>query len=299
MKAWINGREVEFTSGETILSAARRAGVYIPTLCAFLPLDHKPGTCRMCLVEVSEGGAPARVLTACTTPLAPGMRVLTRSKRVREMQRTQLSWIFADHSQDCGACARRGDCELIDAALAVGLRPGVPPGRYAAARPVDATAPALVLDAGKCIRCGRCVELCRSVQGVSALAMDGTGPASAAGVAGALRWADSARCVQCGQCTLVCPTGALAARDDAETALDWFDDPEIKTVVAFAPAVRVTLGEEFGLRVGANAEGKIVAALKRLGADWVCDVNWAADVTVMEEGAELLGRLAGGGALPM
>ena len=301
MKAWINDVEIEFTEGETVLQAATRVGIFIPTLCAFLPLDHTPGTCRMCLVEISPGadGSDKQIVTACTTPLTEGMRVQTRTAEVRRVQRMQVAWIFADHDQDCASCARYGNCELQDLALYVGLRDNSCNGRFTTPRPDDWSATGVVRDANKCVRCYRCINVCRRVQGVSALTLDDIGTKSGVGIAGAVRWADSGLCVQCGQCTLVCPTGALSEHDQIEQAVDWLNDPEIKTVVAFAPAVRVTIGDEFGLEPGTNTERKIITALKRLGADYVCDINWGADVTVMEEGTELLHRLSTGKGLPM
>ena len=298
MKAYINNKEVEFTPGETILSVAKRNAVYIPTLCAYLPLDHTPGTCRVCLVEVDENGEK-KVLPSCLTPLKENMRVRTNTNEVRGLRRRQVQWILADHNQDCASCNRHGNCELQDAALACGLKDNSMNGRYVADRPIDASANGLVLDASKCIRCGRCVEVCRQIQGVSALGFEGIGTETRAGIVGAKLWVDSKRCVQCGQCSLVCPVGAISEKDEIETALDWFNDPEIKTVIAFAPAVRVTLGEEFSFPQGLNVEKRIVTALKALGADFVCDVNWAADVTILEEGTEFIGRLKEHGTFPM
>ena len=273
MKAWINNKEFEFQEGETILHAAKRLGIFIPTLCAYLPLNHTPGTCRVCLVEVTDDRGRGQIVTACTTPLTNGMRVQTRTKRIREMQRWQVAWIFSDHDQDCASCSRHGNCELQDLALYVGLQHNSCNGRFTEKRPLDWSANGLVRDANKCIRCYRCVEVCRQVQGVSALTMDNIGNECGVGIAGAKLWDDSAKCVQCGQCSLVCPTGALSEKDQTEVALDWFSDPEIKTVVAFAPAVRVTLGDAFQVAAGTNLEKRIVTALKQLGADYVCDIN--------------------------
>ncbi len=298
MKAFINNTPVEFNDGETILAVAKKAGIYIPTLCALLPIDHTPGTCRVCLVEVREGDK-STITTACTTPMKEGMQVFTRTDTVRAMQRKQVQWLFTDHDQNCAGCPRHGDCELQDAATYVGLIDNPENGTRKVNRPYDDSASALVRDANKCIRCSRCVEVCRKIQGVAALTLEGFGPAAGVGIAGADRWADSAKCVQCGQCTLVCPVGALAEKDQTDIAISWFNNPEITTVVAFAPAVRVTLGEAFGMQLGANSEKRIVTALKQIGADFVCDVNWAADVTIMEEGTELLGRIKNGGTLPM
>ncbi|MCG5030464.1 [FeFe] hydrogenase, group A [Mesosutterella sp. OilRF-GAM-744-9] len=301
MKAWINNQEVEFTEGESILQVAKKAGIFIPTLCAFLPLNHTPGTCRVCLVEIEDKSAPGgtRVVTSCTTPMLEGMRVMTRTRRVRRMQRLQMAWIFADHDQDCASCVRYGNCELQDVAMYVGLKHNTCNGRFTTPRPFDLTQNGLLRDVNKCIRCGRCVEVCRQVQGISALTIDDISTHCGVGIAHAKTWAESPYCVQCGQCTMVCPTGALGEHDQGETAIDWFEDPEIKTVVAFAPAARVTVGDAFGMDPGANTEGQMVTAIKRLGADYVCDINWAADVTIMEEGTEFIERLSSGGQLPM
>lgn len=301
MKAWINNKEVEFEAGESILQAAKKAGIFIPTLCAFLPLNHTPGTCRMCLVEVEDAEAPegSRIVTACTTPMEEGMRIFTRTQKVRRMQRLQMAWIFADHDQDCASCVRYGNCELQDVAMYVGLKHNTCNGRFTSPRPFDLTQNGLLRDVSKCIRCGRCVEVCRQVQGISALTLDDISTHCGVGISHAKTWAESPYCVQCGQCTMVCPTGALGEHDQGETAIDWFEDPEIKTVVAFAPAVRVTVGDAFGMEPGENVEGQIITAIKELGADYVCDINWAADVTIMEEGTEFIDRFKNGGVLPM
>ena len=302
MKAFINDRQVDFSEGETILEVARRNKIFIPTLCALTPINHLPGTCRVCLVEIRGGavGDTTKIATSCNTPLSEGMHVQTRTPEVRRMQRQQSAWLFADHDQDCASCARHGNCELQDLALYVGLKHNPCDGRFLEKRPIDETAPGLVMDPSKCIRCTHCVDICRKVQGVSALTLDDVGTCCRVGIAGAKNWGDSPKCVSCGQCVLVCPTGALAEKNQTETALDWFGDPEIKTVVAFAPAVRVSLGDEYGLAPGKNLEKQIITAIRMLGADFVCDINWGADVTIMEEGAEFLHRFeTKQGKLPM
>lgn len=301
MNAWINNRPVTFEEGETILQVAKRLGIFIPTLCALLPLDHTPGTCRMCITEIERKETPGKreLVTSCTTPMLEGMAVFTHTPEVRHRQRQQAAWIFSDHDQDCASCVRHGNCELQDVALYVGLQNNSCNGRFIAKRPVDTSAHGLLRDVNKCIRCGRCVEVCRKVQGISALTLDDIGTKRGVGIVGADRWIDSPGCVECGQCTLVCPTGALGEKDQCDTAIDWFDDPDIKTIVAFAPSARVTIGDEFGLEPGKNTEGQLITAIKMLGADFVCDVNWGADVTIMEEGNEFLSRLRTGGTLPM
>ena len=298
MNASINGRDYTFEPGETILQVARRNGIFIPTLCHFQPLGHKPGTCRVCLAEVTDKNGRTEMLTTCNTPMQEGMRVNTRSSRVRNMQRLQVELIFADHDQDCAACARHGDCELQDLAEYVGLATNRFAPRINHDRPFDDTMHGMVRDMSKCIRCMRCVEVCRKVQGVAALTVDGTGTGAHIGV-GMAPSQNTSACIQCGQCTLVCPTGALAERDENDDVLDYLANPELTTVFAFAPSVRVVIGEEFGMTPGENVEGRIVAALRRLGADIVIDTDFAADVVIMEEGTELLGRIRNGGKLPM
>ncbi len=298
MNASINGREYTFEPGETILEVARRNGIFIPTLCHFQPLGHKPGTCRVCLAEVTDKNGRTEILTTCNTPMEEGMRVNTRSARVRSMQKLQVELVFADHDQDCAACARHGDCELQDLAEYVGLSSNRFAPRLPHDRPLDDTMHGMVRDMTKCIRCLRCVEVCRKVQGVSALTVDGTGTGSHIGV-GMAPSQNTSACIQCGQCTLVCPTGALSERDENDEVLDYLANPELTTVFSFAPSVRVVVGDEFGIAPGENVEGRLVAALRRLGADIVIDTDFAADVVIMEEGTELLGRIRNGGRLPM
>ena len=290
MLATINLQPVEFTEGETILEVARRTGTFIPTLCEFAALNHRPGTCRMCLVEVTRADGTSRVVTACETRLVEGDVVDTYSHKVRRMQKLQAELLFSDHCETCSGCARHGACELQKVARVVGLDVTRLSGRLAT-RPVetDASANGLVFTPDKCIRCLRCIEACRQVQGIGVIKLDHTGTNAAVSFGGP--WGESETCIQCGQCALVCPTGALAVKDQTDCALDWFDDPAVTTVVQFAPAVRVTIGESIGARPGENLQGRIVAALRKLGADCVMDTRWSADVTIMEEGTELLERL--------
>lgn len=303
--ASFNGHQVAFEPGQTILQVAKANGIFIPTLCAYLPLNHTPGTCRMCLVEVFEGDNPeGRVVTACTTPIREGQRIFTRNERVRKMQQLQMELLFADHDQDCKSCSRHGDCELQDVSLFIGMKHWPRHKSFIAERPYDDSSAGIIRDVNKCIRCGRCVEVCRQVQGIGALTIDEFGTRSGVAMTGAKRWADSAKCIQCGQCTLVCPTGALSEKDETDRVLNMIDDPNLTTIVQMAPSVRVTLGEEFGAKPGENIEGKIIYALKHIGVDYVMDTNFAADMVIMEEGTELLERLkkrkdGGEVALPM
>lgn len=300
MKATINGQEYMFETGETILQLARRNGIFIPSLCHFKPLEHKPATCRVCLVEV-EDTKGRQIVAACETPLTDGMSVDTISSRVRDMQRMQVEMIFADHDQECVSCSRHGDCELQDLGEAVGLKRNRFTHKLNLSsqnRTFDDSATGMTRDMTKCIRCLRCVEVCRQIQGVAALTVDGMGLYAQIGVGMADNHNASA-CIQCGQCTLVCPTGALAERDENDSVLDMLADPEITTVFSFAPSVRIVLGEEFGLTPGSNVEGRIVGALRQIGANVVLDTDFAADVTIMEEGTELLSKIRSGARLPM
>lgn len=300
MRAFINGQEYSFEEGESILQVAERNGIFIPTLCRFKPLEHKPATCRVCLVEVTDAHG-TRMVTACNTPMAEGMRVDTFSQHVRDRQRLQMEMIFADHNQECVSCARHGNCELQDLGEAVGLTRNRFSSRLRAAaaqRPTDDSASGMIRDMTKCIRCLRCVKVCRQIQGVAALTVDSKGLDACIGV-GMSPDHQSSACIQCGQCTLVCPTGALAERDQNDLVMEYLNSKEITTVFSFAPAVRVLLGEEFGFAPGTNVEGKVVAALRRIGADVVIDTDFAADVVIMEEGTELLERIKSGGKLPM
>ena len=292
----INGKPVEFSENETILQVAKRNGHFIPTLCEMADLDHTPGTCRVCLVEIQRrNGSGPQVVTSCNTPMEEGMAVLTRTPALREQQRLQVELLLADHNQDCAVCIRHGNCELQDVAQFVGLQQS----RYRyphfyEQRTRDDSSAAIVRDMSKCIRCLRCVKVCREIQGTDALVITEKGLATEISVRDSLPLGSS-DCVACGQCILVCPVGALAERDDTETVIDYLYDPRIVTVFQFAPAIRVALGEAFRMPAGENVEGQIVTALKHLGADVVLDTNFTADLVIMEEGTELLHRIEKGG----
>ena len=300
MKGYINGKEVEFNENDTILATARAHGHFIPTLCALTCLNHTPGTCRVCLVDIKrKGSKDHHIVTSCDTPMEEGMEVLTRTRLVRERQRLQVELLLADHNQDCASCIRHGDCELQDVAQFVGLEQthyNYP--HFYRGRTKEISSPAIVRDMSKCIRCLRCVEVCREVQKTDVLVFTEKGLTTEIGIKDSLALGSS-NCVSCGQCTLVCPVGALAARDDTEEVVDYLYDPEITTVFQIAPAVRVALGEEFHIPSGKTVEGKIISAVRKIGGDVVLDTNFTADLTIMEEGTELLDRIHNGGTLPM
>lgn len=290
MKATLNAREVTFEDGDTILEVARREGVFIPTLCEFAALHHRPGTCRMCLVQKQNLHGETRWVTACDTRLESGDVIETRTAEVRERQRLQAELLFMDHCETCSACARHGNCELQTVAQQVGLDTGRMSGVLNTRSGVDRSETGLVFTSDKCIRCLRCQEVCRVLHGIGAITLENVGLDAHIGFdSGA--WIDSDRCIQCGQCGLVCPTGALAVKNEVDAVMDALADPQVVTVFQFAPAARIAVSELVGAVPGSNLQGQMVSALKRLGADYVMDTRWAADVTIMEEGTELLERL--------
>ncbi|HOV63499.1 MAG TPA: NADH-dependent [FeFe] hydrogenase, group A6 [Spirochaetia bacterium] len=281
----INGKNIVVDEGTTVLKAARKAGVDIPTLCF---LEGKPplGACRVCIVEVE--GAKS-LMAACSTPVNEGMKVHTNTKKVREARRTVVELLLSEHEGSCQSCDRSEDCELRDIAHALGIRELRYEGAKAP-RIVDESTPALVRDSGKCVKCRRCVAVCSEIQGVGALFPQKRGYASVIGPA-FTRKLDSVACVQCGQCAAVCPVGAISERSHIESVLEALEDPKKHVVVQTAPAIRAALGECFGYPPGTLVTGKMVTALRELGFDAVFDTNFAADLTIMEEGTELLSRL--------
>ena len=292
----INGIAVSVPKGATVLEAARYAGVEIPTLC-FLKEINEIGACRICMVEVSEGGRPARLVTACVYPVSEGMEVVTASPRIEKSRKTTLEMILSTHDRKCLTCVRSTNCELQKLCRDYGIEDA---GRFDGKKPVytiDNSAPHLVRDNNKCILCRRCVAACKQ-QLVSVIGANDRGIDTHIACAFELDL-DNTPCVSCGQCTVVCPTGALVERDDTAKVWAALADPDKYVVVQTAPAVRAALGEEFGMPIGTNVEGKMVAALRRLGFDKVFDTDAAADVTIVEEAHELVERIQNGGVLPM
>ena len=284
-KLTINGKTIEAPDGATILDTAKRAGIRIPTLC-FLEKREPTGACRVCLVEV-EGART--LMTACSTPVFDGMEVKTNSPRVRAARKQVVELLLSEHDGNCQICDRNQDCELQDLASELGLRDITYEGEKAKAR-IDDSTPALVRDNSKCIKCRRCVTVCSQVQGVGALHPQGRGFDTVIGPAFTLDL-DGVACVQCGQCAAVCPVGAISEKSHVEAVWKELENPKKTVVVQTAPAIRAALGECFGCAPGTRVTGKMNTALRELGFDGVFDTNFAADLTIMEEGTELLTRL--------
>ncbi len=288
----INNIPVEVEEGATILEAARKAGVRIPTLC-YLKDINAIGACRMCVVEVK--GARS-LCAACVYPVNEGMEVFTSTPKVLESRRTTLELILSDHNKSCLSCVRSGNCELQSLCNEY----GVDQSRFTGAtnnEPKDESTCYLVRDNTKCILCRRCVAACRNQQ-VAVIGPNARGFDTHIGCAFEMNLSD-VPCVACGQCIVSCPTGALKEKEEIPAVEAALADPNKVVVVAPAPAVRAALGEEFGLPIGTNVEGKMVTAMRRLGFDKVFDVDFGADLTIMEEGTEFIERLTHGGKLPM
>ncbi|MGB9588453.1 MAG: NADH-dependent [FeFe] hydrogenase, group A6 [Armatimonadota bacterium] len=289
----IDGKQISIAPGTTILEAARSAGIQIPTLC-YLEGIHAIGACRVCLVEV-EGARSLQ--TSCTTPVSQGMVIKTNTARVRSARKTVVELMLSAHNQECTSCSRNLNCELQQVAKQLGIQTS----RFEGARPkviVDTSSPSIVRDSSKCILCRRCVTMCHEVQGVGALFPVERGFESAI-VPALEKDLNDVACVMCGQCVTVCPVNALSEKSSISDVWKALADPNKHVIVQTAPAVRAAIGEEFGLPPGTRVTGKMVAALRAMGFDRVFDTNFTADLTIMEEGHELLHRLTNGGTLPM
>jgi NADH-quinone oxidoreductase subunit G len=287
----IDNNIVEIDGAQTLLELIRRTGVDIPTFCYNSELSIY-GACRMCVVELEGRG----VVASCSTPPAPGMKILTNSPRVQRIRRTVLELLLANHDRDCTTCEKNGHCKLQELANRYGVR-RVRFGERDIKLPLDNSGTSIVRDPNKCILCGDCVRMCSEVQGIGILDFAGRG--SKVQVSPAFgKCLSEVDCVNCGQCSAVCPTGALTVKPEIDKAWAAIYQPDKLVVVQVAPAVRVALGEEFGLPAGEIVTGKMVAALKRLGFDKVFDTSIAADLTVIEEANEFLDRYHKGEQLP-
>jgi NADH-quinone oxidoreductase subunit G/NADP-reducing hydrogenase subunit HndD len=294
MSLVIDGKEVQFTSGETVLSAALRAGISIPHLCAVDWACKPQAACRMCLVEIE--GAP-RLQTSCTLEAKDGQKIRTRSPRVQAVRRNIVELLIANHPNDCLVCARNQNCELAQAASELGVRDH----RYRGLKKdqaIDLSSPALVRDPNKCILCGRCVAVCHQVQGVGAIDFTERGFKTrvAPGFHDGMNVSD---CIFCGQCTRVCPTAALMEKSQVDEVVAALADPKAFVVAQIAPAIPATLMENAQASSVKTMLLRLAGALKRVGFDAVFDTGFAADLTIMEEVSELIKRVTTGGKLPM
>jgi NADH-quinone oxidoreductase subunit G/NADP-reducing hydrogenase subunit HndD len=288
----VDGRTIEAKEGETILSALKREGIHVPTLCHLEGLPPS-GACRMCVVEMEGTGS---FVTACSYPVTPGMKIQTRSPKVLEARRTIVELLLSNHPDDCLYCARSGKCDLQNLSQSMGIRQRLSRG----ARPFrekDVAGP-IVRDPDKCILCGRCVRICEEVQGIGSIDFVNRGSKSYIGTAFD-QGLNVSTCINCGQCIVGCPTGALTEHTYLEEVKAALTDPTKLVVVQHAPAVSVTLAEEFGAEPEQDANSKMVAALRRIGFDRVFDTSFTADLTIMEEASELAHRIQTGGTLPM
>ncbi len=290
---FIDGREVQVPDGVTILEACKMEKIHVPTLCYMEGLSSWGG-CRICVVEVE--GQP-NLVASCVTPVREGMKIKTTSKKVREARKTNLELLLSNHPLDCQLCDRNGSCELQDLAYEFGVREI----RFQGERKtyeVDQSSPAVKRDANRCILCGRCVRACAEVQTVFAIDFAGRSFDTVISPSLGLPLGQSV-CTNCGQCILSCPTGALSEVSHVEMVWEAIEDPNKFVILQTAPAIRVSIGEPFGLPPGTVSTGKMVAAFRRLGFDKVFDTNFAADLTIIEEGTEFINRFKQGGKLPL
>ncbi len=292
----IEGQKYQVEKGLTILEAAKKCGYEIPSLCAYNHGECSLASCRVCLVEAQEGKGPRRLVASCVYPVSEGMNVTIGSPKATLARRTSVELLLSNHNRNCQECDKNGKCELLHVAQITGAKED----KYVGAKTevtVDQLTPSIKRDTSKCVLCGRCIERCKSAHGMSVLGFEKRGFKTIVAPAENRSFKNSP-CIMCGQCTLVCPTGALMEVSDIDKVDTAFKMGK-HVIVQVAPAVRASLGEEFGYKIGTPVTGKMIAALRRLGFEKCYDVNFGADLTIMEEGTELLGRITNGGTLPM
>ena len=292
----INGAEVSAPAGSTVLEAARYAGVDIPTLC-YLKDINEIGACRLCLVEASENGRPFRMVTSCVYPASEGMEVRTNTPKVNSFRKMNLELLLSAHDKKCLSCIRSTTCELQKLCRDYKVDESAF-GSHPKNVPIEDSTAYLVRDPNKCILCRRCIGACKNMQDIGVIGANNRGYDSVIGTFFEKSLADTS-CVGCGQCIVACPTGALYEKDSTAEVLEAIADPKKHVAICCAPSIRATLGECFGNAPGTDVEGKMVAALKRVGFDGVYDMNFTADLTIMEEANELVERLTTGGKLPL
>lgn len=289
----INGMDISAPAGSTILEAARLAHVEIPTLC-FLKEINEIAACRICTVEINGG----RLAASCVYPINPGMEVWTNTPNLREYRKKTLQLILSNHDRSCLSCVRSGNCELQTLCKELGVDADDYYDGGKTPSSLDESAAHMVRDNSKCILCRRCTAVCEKVQGIGVIGPNERGFATFIGSAFEKGLGETS-CVSCGQCIAVCPTGALYEKSSISQVAAAITDRSKHVIVQTAPAVRAALGEEFGYDIGTNVEGRMVAALRRLGFDKVFDTNFSADLTIMEEAHEFIDRVQNGGTLPM
>lgn len=292
----VNGVEVSVPAGSTVLEAAHIAGIEIPTLC-YMKEINEIGACRICVTEVNEGRG-FRLVAACVYPCSNNMEILTSSPKVIESRKKTLELILSTHNRKCLSCVRSGNCELQTLAKDLGVEMEDIYDGNSNTYEIDDSAAHMYRDNNKCILCRRCVAVCEKTQGIGVIGANERGFKTFIGSAFDMGLGETS-CVSCGQCIAVCPTGAIAEKDYTKDVMAAIADPDKHVIVQTAPAVRAALGECFDMPIGTNVEGKMVSALRLLGFDKVFDTDFAADLTIMEEANEFIGRVKNGGKLPL
>ncbi|MDR3108774.1 MAG: [FeFe] hydrogenase, group A [Planctomycetaceae bacterium] len=289
----VNGREITAEKGEVLLTSLRRSGIHVPTLCNIDGLAPS-GSCRICVVEVEGQRA---LVPSCAFPIFDGMKVQTNSQRVLQARKAIIELLLADHPDDCFYCERNGNCQLQSLAEQYCVRSRRYAGMKNSYLP-DSSGESIIRDANKCIKCGKCVRVCEEIQGVACIDFINRGSHVTVGTAFD-QGLNISSCVNCGQCVVACPTGALIGKSHLNRVVNAINNPEMHVVIQHAPAVSISVGEEFGLPIGLDVIGLMHAALRRIGFNSVFDTSFSADLTIMEEGTELVNRIQNGGVLPM